>query len=257
MSNIIKLKMAFSGLLWLLRLNSVRRMAKKYIRTPELVPDFERYRKILRLSKKVLKLYNIDITINGIDNLPKNGSVLLTPNHKSYTDVLAIIVALEKKEHQENIEQKIPTFVAKKDLEKGFLKNALKLLDSYSIDPNDFRNSFKVLNDFAEFVKKNKTYGVVFPEAHRIKTKELGEFTSGAFKIATQSYLPIVPVAIHGSLGSFKTNKKSRSKVTISFLPMLKANDIITQEPSAIAKRVKTLIENELSRLDAENINKG
>ncbi|WAM05698.1 1-acyl-sn-glycerol-3-phosphate acyltransferase [Mycoplasmopsis cynos] len=97
MSNIIKLKMAFSGLLWLLRLNSVRRMAKKYIRTPELVPDFERYRKILRLSKKVLKLYNIDITINGIDNLPKNGSVLLTPNHKSYTDVLAIIVALEKK----------------------------------------------------------------------------------------------------------------------------------------------------------------
>ncbi|WAM10613.1 hypothetical protein ONA00_04590 [Mycoplasmopsis cynos] len=40
----------------------------------------------------------------------------------------------------------------------------IKLLDSYSIDPNDFRNSFKVLNDFAEFVKKNKTYGVVFPE---------------------------------------------------------------------------------------------
>ncbi|WAM10612.1 hypothetical protein ONA00_04585 [Mycoplasmopsis cynos] len=85
----------------------------------------------------------------------------------------------------------------------------------------------------------------------------MGEFTSGAFKIATQSYFANCLKAIHGSLGSFKTNKKSRSKVTISFLPMLKANDIITQEPSAIAKRVKTLIENELSRLDAENINKG
>ncbi|UWV94188.1 1-acyl-sn-glycerol-3-phosphate acyltransferase [Mycoplasmopsis cynos] len=127
MSNIIKLKMGFFWeLLWLLRLNSVRRM-KKYIRTPELVPDFERYRKILRLSKKVLKLYNIDITINGIDNLPKNGSVLLTPNHKSYTDVLAIIVALEKKEHQENIEQKIPTFVVKGSRKRVF-KKCLKII---------------------------------------------------------------------------------------------------------------------------------
>ncbi|MCU9936016.1 1-acyl-sn-glycerol-3-phosphate acyltransferase [Mycoplasmopsis cynos] len=69
-----------------------------------------------------MKLYNIDITINGIDNLPKNGSVLLTPNHKSYTDVLAIIVALEKKEHQENIEQKIPTFALKGSRKRVFKK---------------------------------------------------------------------------------------------------------------------------------------
>nr|WP_322959010.1 lysophospholipid acyltransferase family protein [Mycoplasmopsis canis]WQQ12403.1 lysophospholipid acyltransferase family protein [Mycoplasmopsis canis] len=243
----IKLKQVFLSIPWLFRFLSLRKLAKKYKKTPELVPDFERYNKLLKLSKKLLKMYNIDLEVRGIDNLPKNGPVLIVPNHKSYTDVLALIVALEKSEHHDKIEQRIPTFIAKEDLDKSFTtKHALALLDTFLIDPNDFRNSLKAMNNFSEFIRQNKTFGIVFPEAHRIETEDLGEFKPGAFKIALQSYLPIVPVAIQGTLNSFKSSKKGRSKVIVSFLPIIKAKEVITQEPASIAERVKNKIDNEL-----------
>ncbi|WP_117275407.1 lysophospholipid acyltransferase family protein [Mycoplasmopsis edwardii] len=247
MSINVRLKMVLFAIPWLIRMLSVKRLARKYRKTPELVHSFQRYSFLLGLSKKLLRLYNIDLEVRGKDNLPKNGSVILAPNHKSYTDVLALIAALEKEEHQENIEQRIPTFVAKKELgDKFSTKHALKLLDSFLIDPNDFRKSLKVLGEFAEFVRKNQTFGIVFPEAHRIEKEELGDFKAGAFKAALQSYLPVVPVAISGTLNSFSSTKKGRTKVIVSFLPVLKAREIIAQEPSAVANRVKQLISNEL-----------
>ncbi|ATO30838.1 1-acyl-sn-glycerol-3-phosphate acyltransferase [Mycoplasmopsis bovirhinis] len=249
MTIIPKIKMILFSILWFFRFISIKRLAKKYKKTPDFVPVYERYHKLSYLSKKILKIYNIDLTVKGIDNLPKSGAVLLTPNHKSYTDVLALMVALQKQDHQENSEQRIPTFVAKEELGKSFtIKHAIKLLDTFLLNPNDFRNSLKTLNSFGDYIRDKKTFGIIFPEAHRIKTKELGEFKTGAFKVALQKFIPIVPVAISGTLDSFNSSKTSRTKVTVNFLPMIKARDIIGQEAKALATRVQNLIQAEINK---------
>jgi 1-acyl-sn-glycerol-3-phosphate acyltransferase len=45
---------------------------------------------------------------------------------------------------------------------------------------------------------------LIFPEGHRSRGEGLLPFRSGAFKLATQSGVPIVPVSITGSYNVFE-----------------------------------------------------
>ena len=51
----------------------------------------------------------------------------------------------------------------------------------------------------AEMQLKNGVSLVVFPEGTRTKTGEIGKFKRGAFRVATDLALPIVPVTLKGS----------------------------------------------------------
>ncbi|QGZ97305.1 1-acyl-sn-glycerol-3-phosphate acyltransferase [Mycoplasma sp. NEAQ87857] len=239
-------KVLFSPI-WLWRAFSLRMKARKYKKTPEMMDVNERYKYILKLSKKIMNIYNVDLVVEGFENLPNNGGVILAPNHKSNMDPLAIIAALEKQTEELGILQKIPVFVAKEELGKKFMvKNALTILDTTLIDRKNFRESIQKLSDFGVFVKENKSYGVIFPEGTRIKGKELGEFKAGAFKIAQTLQIPIVPVAIYNSETAFDKQRKGRLKIVVSFLKPLKPTDFIMQDNKSLGERVKNLIQREL-----------
>jgi 1-acyl-sn-glycerol-3-phosphate acyltransferase len=60
-------------------------------------------------------------------------------------------------------------------------------------------------------VKKILSNGVsvvIFPEGTRTKTGKTGVFKRGAFKVATETNLPIVPVSIAGAYKLWPTTKK-------------------------------------------------
>jgi 1-acyl-sn-glycerol-3-phosphate acyltransferase len=62
-----------------------------------------------------------------------------------------------------------------------------------------------------EEAKKTLTNGVsvvIFPEGTSTKTGETNKFKRGAFKIATEMNLPIVPVSISGAFNVFPTTRK-------------------------------------------------
>ncbi|MCU9932167.1 1-acyl-sn-glycerol-3-phosphate acyltransferase [Mycoplasmopsis felis] len=89
-----RIKLLFTFPIWIIRFIKINSLNRKYRKTPELITKEQRYKYILKLSKKILNLYNIDLTVNGLENLPNKGGVILTPNHKSYLDALAMIVKL-------------------------------------------------------------------------------------------------------------------------------------------------------------------
>ncbi|UUD36013.1 1-acyl-sn-glycerol-3-phosphate acyltransferase [Mycoplasmopsis citelli] len=247
------LKKIFTSLAWLHRTRKISSMYRKYKKDNEsLSPQF-RNDYILKLSKKLLKINNIDLEIKGFENVPKSGGTLIVPNHKSNMDPVALFAALEKQDFEQGSKNRIINFLAKKQLEKKFLvKRILKLTDSIIIDRENFRESLKQLNEFGEFVRVNKTLGVIFPEGTRVKQEALGEFKSGAFKIAASNYLTIVPVAIINSLEAENKKRKGRLKITVSFLKPLKPGNYITQEPKALAQRVKELIEMEIKKYNEQ-----
>ncbi len=51
----------------------------------------------------------------------------------------------------------------------------------------------------AEVVFRNKRYLIIFPEAHRSRTGKAGRFHSGAFKLAIELKVPILPLCISGT----------------------------------------------------------
>ncbi|MHC4216525.1 MAG: lysophospholipid acyltransferase family protein [Planctomycetota bacterium] len=50
-----------------------------------------------------------------------------------------------------------------------------------------------------EGVFRNKRYLIIFPEAHRSRTGKAGRFHSGAFKLAIELKVPILPLCMSGT----------------------------------------------------------
>ncbi|MBW0594725.1 1-acyl-sn-glycerol-3-phosphate acyltransferase [Mycoplasma anatis] len=242
--NLITLKKIFFGPVWLARFHKINSLARKYRKTPELASQQVRLDQMIKYSKKMLKLLRIDVEIEGIENLPNTGGVILTPNHKSNIDSVVLMKLFELNKEKGDELHKMPTFVAKKELlKKRLIRNGLSLLDTFSIDRQNFRDSYKTLQDFGEYVKRSSTYGVIFPEGTRVpNSNEIGEFKAGAFKIAAMKYLPILPITIKNSEQAFDKKRKNRLTIKIIVHPLIKANAVITQDPVAVGKRIRDIV---------------
>ncbi|WLP85749.1 lysophospholipid acyltransferase family protein [Mycoplasma seminis] len=240
--NITFKKVLFSPV-WLFRFLNLKIKHRKFKKNPDGISAVERYKYILKLSKKILKMYNVDLEIKGFDNLPSNGGVLVVANHKSLFDPLIMLIAMEKQSYEYNAKELIPTFVAKQELkDQKFINSAMHLLNTFFVDRNSVKQSFLELNKFAEYVKFNKTYGVIFPEGTRVKDQVIGEFKSAPFKIAQKEYLTIQPVVIKNSLEADNAKRKGRLTVTVEFLTPIKPNTFITQESSKVAQYVQNIV---------------
>lgn len=240
------LKMFLTWWIWLWRIYRISVYARKYRRTPDYYTPQQRYDWLLKKVKKYLKLYNIKVTVEGYDNLPK-APCLLIPNHKSNADALILMEALSKKTASKEEMNKIATFLAKKELsKKAVVKSALNLIDSIYIDRNNFRDAFESLTKFGTFVKENRTYGVIFPEGTRVEEDGLGQFKSGAFKVAISHYLPIVPVVISDTRKALNKNRWKKQEFKVKFLNPIKPSTFMSMDPGALADRVKSLMEREL-----------
>ena len=98
----------------------------RYARHPERTPIERRYAVARRLVLFILKRFRVDWKVEGIDYIreleAKNQCYLLTPNHMSDLDPLAILCLSEKP----------ISFVAKKETRKmPFIGTAVKALDGY------------------------------------------------------------------------------------------------------------------------------
>ncbi|QDY88745.1 lysophospholipid acyltransferase family protein [Mycoplasma anserisalpingitidis] len=242
--NLITLKKIVFGPVWLMRFHRINSLARKYRKTPELASQQVRLDRMIKYSKKMLKLLRIDVEITGMENLPSTGGVILTPNHKSNIDSVVLMKLFELNKEKGEEAHKMPTFIAKKELlKKRLVRNGLSLLDTFSIDRENFRESYKTLQEFGEYVKRISTYGVIFPEGTRVANpNEIGEFKSGAFKIAAMKYLPILPITIVNSEQAFDKKRKGRLTIKIKIHSLIKANAVITQDSAAVGKRVREIV---------------
>ncbi|WP_036452289.1 lysophospholipid acyltransferase family protein [Mycoplasma buteonis] len=234
---------------WLHRFRKIWSLSRKYKKNPDQALLADRHEYMLKVSKKLLKLYNVDLEIVGFDNLPNNGGILLTPNHKSNMDPFCLIAALQKQTEAYGDTHKIPNFVAKEELNKKFIvRHGMRILDTFTIDRSKPREALRSVIEFGAFVKEQKTYGVIFPEGTRVSGEELGEFKAGAFVTAQKNYLSIIPVAISNSEQAFNSKRKGRLTVTVSFLKPIKASTLLNQEPKGVAEKVRKMIAEELKQ---------
>ncbi|CBH41035.1 lysophospholipid acyltransferase family protein [Mycoplasmopsis agalactiae] len=224
----------------------INAFARKYRKDPSFYHPQQRNDWLLKKARFFLWLYGVKLVVEGYDNIPK-GAVILAPNHKSNIDPVLVLCALRKQTKEENVRNKIPTFLAKIELsKKRTIRNLLSLIDTIYVDRDNPRDGIKKINEFGAFVKKNSTCGVIFPEGTRVVEDELGDFKAGAFKVAVSNYLPIVPVAISDSRDGLNVKRMKSIKIKVTFLPALKPASFITMEPVVIAENVKGMIKGAL-----------
>lgn len=129
------------------------------------------------------------VSIKGKENIKKGTSYIVVPNHQSLYDIFLVYgwIGLDIR------------WVMKKELAKvpgvGF---GSKSVGHIFIDRSNQRAALKSLEE-AKKKLVNGTSVVIFPEGTRSRSGELIPFKRGAFKLATDLNLPILPVTIDGT----------------------------------------------------------
>src|SRR3954452_11129749 len=123
----------------------------------------------------------------GVDNVPPEGPVILAPNHFSFFDHF-FVAALLRREVQ---------FMAKSQLfQPPFLDFILTHGGTFPVRRGQ--------HDEDAFITAHSVLGrggvvLMYAEGGRSRTKDLGQPKPGIGRLALESGVPVVPVAIHGS----------------------------------------------------------
>ena len=132
----------------------------------------------------------LTVRVEGAENVPRGRAVVVMPNHASYLDIPALVVALRELAIR---------FVAKRELKViPFLGWALAASHHIKIDRGDRSQAILGLRRGAAAMRPGQGL-VIFPEGTRSPTEALLPFKKGGFHLALETGLPILPVSIRGT----------------------------------------------------------
>ena len=142
--------------------------------------------------------------VEGIENIPPHGPVLVVSNHLSLADPPLLGVKLGRKAR----------FMAKRELfclkPVGYFINGLGAFPVHRgrLDRQALRQSLEVING-GEML-------VIFPEGMRSRNNELRRAFPGVTLVALRSGAPVVPVGIIGTENIRKFWRMERPQITVT-----------------------------------------
>ncbi len=144
-------------------------------------------------SNQVLDYLNIEVEVIG--EVPSRDKILYAINHRSLLDIIVM-------EHIFSKLNKNGTWIAKQELFEHFVYG--KFFQYSGCIGVDLESKRGLLSFFKQikstFSKVNNFNIYMFPEGERYKKEGIGEFQSGASKIAKANKLDVIPVFINDSL---------------------------------------------------------
>ncbi|MDN4753025.1 lysophospholipid acyltransferase family protein [Porphyromonadaceae bacterium W3.11] len=162
----------------------------------------------------ILTLYLLlcPVNVTGRENLPKNRCSIVTPNHTSALDIFLLYgyLGVRFKWVMKGSLRKLP-FVGWACEKCGFI-----------FVTHTPEGAIHVIEDTTSAIRKG--YHIfIFPEGSRTKDGQLGPFRKGAFRVATDTRTPIVPVKIIGGYEAYSRYDifPRPKKLTVKILPSI------------------------------------
>jgi 1-acyl-sn-glycerol-3-phosphate acyltransferase len=132
----------------------------------------------------------IRLRVNGAEHLPATGSCVVAVNHASYLDGIVFVAALPWSGWR---------FVAKRELSGQFIPRIfLQRLGCEFVERFDFQQGVADADHLADHVANGGAL-VFFPEGTFTRVPGLRPFRMGAFFVAAQNGVPVLPVALSGT----------------------------------------------------------
>lgn len=140
-------------------------------------------------ARVICLLSLVRVEIKGQENYRSNDSYIFLCNHQSIYDVFVIYGWLNSRFK----------WIMKQELRKiPFVGAACEAAGHIFIDREHPMKSNKSMVEAEQKLKHGASI-VMFPEGHRTRTGKLQKFKRGAFFIACDLHLPIVPITIKGA----------------------------------------------------------
>ncbi len=219
------------------RLHKANRLAAEN-RTAEL--DAMVSRTAPKWAQSLLALAGSRVTVRDKDNIPENVPVVFVANHQSNFDIPLIMAHIGR-----------PVgFIAKDSMEKfPFINKWMGYIHCVSIKRGSPREAAAAINRGIANLKAGHSM-VIFPEGTRSPDGSLLEFKAGALKLATKANVPIIPVAINGSIDMMRKGSWiiCPAEVTLTICKPILPADYESLETNGLSEQIKTTIEGHLPR---------
>jgi 1-acyl-sn-glycerol-3-phosphate acyltransferase len=171
----------------------------------------------------------------GIEHIPREGAVLITPNHQTYADPPLVSIPVHRPVFYMawNRLFQIPAF--------GRLIRLLRAfpVQVESSDPRATREAVRLLQA-GEAV-------MIFPEGGRSLDGRIGRFKPGAFRLAVNVGVPVLPVTIAGGHEAWPPGRvlPRPGRITVTYHPLLHPERGLQPRRAALelAERARMAIE--------------
>ena len=193
-------------------------------------------------GKNIIFILGVKIDRN---ELPRNKNFILMPNHRSYIDIFIVAYLTPA------------AMVAKAEIKKWpFIKLGGKITNTVFVERSEISSLITTMNKIRESVNQHIPV-ILFPEGTTYKGPLTKPFKNGSFKIAADSHIPVIPMAIHYKdvddawvdkdtfIGHiFRQMGKPISKVYIRY-----GQPILNSDYKTLQKETKEQIEEMLTRI--------
>ncbi|MFH1602601.1 MAG: lysophospholipid acyltransferase family protein, partial [Pseudomonadota bacterium] len=142
------------------------------------------------LANAFLRLCRLPLMVRGIENIPTSGAFVMAANHASYLDGLILLAALRERGY---------SFAAKSELSQSLLPRLfLRSIGTDFVVRTDIKQGVEDTSRLADSVRAGRV-PIFFAEGTFTRAAGLLPFRMGAFVVAAQTGVPLVPVAIRGA----------------------------------------------------------
>ncbi|MBN2724335.1 MAG: 1-acyl-sn-glycerol-3-phosphate acyltransferase [Deltaproteobacteria bacterium] len=173
-------------------------------------------------SKKTLDILGVNLTIKGLENISYDKPQIFCANHQSNVDAFIMNVAVPVKFY----------WIYKHTLNFVPLAGQFLLRNGHiPINRGNRTKAIESIRQAGELVKLGKNV-VIFPEGTRSGKAQMNPFKKGAFWLARESGVPIIPVSIENSWKLMKKHsmKLASSPVSVTFHPPIETGNMEVDE---------------------------
>ena len=187
-------------------------------------------------SRWILWAAAVKVEAYGIEHVSAPRAQIIAANHASWFDVLALAAVIPKRYR----------FITKKELGRVPLWGlAWRSAGHISIDRTDTASAVASLERAGTLMREDNSVVVIYPEGTRSADGSLQPFKKGAFVLALQTHIEIVPAAVLGAHHVLpKHGWRVRSgRIIVRFGPPISTVEYDDGHREALMRRVRTEIE--------------
>lgn len=193
---------------------------------------------VKKWAKFVTKAAKMNITVDGLEKIPKDRPVLFTPNHQSYADIPLLLHVLKDFDFGFLMRMQLNNFFA--------IKQISHIIKCVPIDQDNPRDSMRGIQKTAKQIKNGLSM-VVFPEGKRGFSNTPDEFKNGAFKIVQKTGATVVPIYMRNVFKVFEGNDFTitPTDIHVTILDPIETEEMKRDDVKQLHDRVYNLILNE------------
>jgi 1-acyl-sn-glycerol-3-phosphate acyltransferase len=173
-------------------------------------------------ARNWLRLSGVQVRVKGLELLDPKQTYVFVSNHRSYLDTAAMFIYTGRR----------IGLLAKKELLKvPVLGVGMGFVNVMAIDRSNRESAIRTTEAAAQRIQSGVSFAV-FVEGTRAKPGELLPFKKGAFYMARQAGVPVVPVAIKNSdvLMGKGTGEARAGTIEMVFMRPIETVDRTTDE---------------------------